>query len=109
MASQTELAREISAENGGSDFEWASQQEDRTKLWTARHKLYYAGLNMKPGNRAVTTDACVPVSNLPAMIEETRQDIDSVGITGKCQGERSEYAYLLLFPLIDSAHLWPRR
>ena len=58
-------------------------QEDRSRLWTARHKLYYAGINMKPGCRAVTTDACVPVSKLPDMIDQTRKDIDSMGITGR--------------------------
>lgn len=109
LDSQTEMVRDIADANGGSDFEWAtlqvahthilkisnnikfcfvklwrlfSFQEDRSRLWTARHKLYYAGINMKPGCRSVTTDACVPVSKLPEMIDQTRADIDSMGITG---------------------------
>ena len=56
--------------------------KDRTKLWTARHKLFYAGLNMIPGARGVTTDACVPVSKLPEMLIKTREDIDAAGLTG---------------------------
>ena len=56
--------------------------KDRTKLWTARHKLFYAGLNMIPGARGVTTDACVPVSQLPEMLIKTREDIDAAGLTG---------------------------
>ena len=59
------------------------QKEDRTRLWTARHKLYYAGINMRPGTRGVSTDACVPISKMPKMITDTREDIDRMGITGK--------------------------
>ena len=48
-----------------------------------RHKLYYAGLSMRPGCRAITTDACVPISKLPEMLIKTREDIDEAGLTGK--------------------------
>lgn len=47
-----------------------------------RHKLYYASLNMRPGCRAVITDACVPISRLPEIIIETRKDVDEMGIIG---------------------------
>jgi len=99
LESQAELVRDIAAENGGSAFEWATRQEDRTRLWTARHKLYYAGINMKAGCRSVTTDACVPVSKLPQMITETRKDIDSMGITAPLFGHVGDgnFHSLLLF------------
>ena len=74
---------EIAKDFGGSDFDYALKQEDRNRLWTARHKLYYAGINMRAGCRAVTTDACVPISQLPEMLLKTRQDIDAAGLTGK--------------------------
>ena len=48
-----------------------------------RHKLYYASLNLKAGNRGVITDVCVPISRLPEIILKTREDVDSAGITGK--------------------------
>ena len=59
------------------------RQEDRNRLWTARHKLYYAGINMIPNARSVTTDACVPISKLPEMLLKSREDIDAAGIYGK--------------------------
>ena len=43
---QTETVDEIAKDMGGSDFEYAVKQEDRNRLWTARHKLYY-GLSSK--------------------------------------------------------------
>ena len=73
--------------------------KDRTKLWTARHKLFYAGLNMIPGARGVTTDACVPVSQLPEMLIKTREDIDAAGLTGKYN--LSILKYFLFHQFID--------
>ena len=60
---------EIAREHGGGDFEWASRTEDRNRLWRARHNAYFAGLALRPGCRALTTDVCVPVSELAASIE----------------------------------------
>ena len=82
LQDQSATVADIAKDNGGSDFEWAVQQEDRTRLWTARHKLHYASLNLRPGCRSVTTDVCVPISKLPEMVIATREDIDKTGITG---------------------------
>jgi D-lactate dehydrogenase (cytochrome) len=45
------MVGDMAHDNGGSDFQWAAQMEDRTKLWTARHKLWYASLQLRPGTR----------------------------------------------------------
>jgi len=36
--------------------------EERTRLWTARHNAYFAGIQSRPGCKAITTDTCVPIS-----------------------------------------------
>jgi len=99
LESQTEMVKDIATANGGSDFQWATLQEDRNRLWTARHKLYYAGINMRPGTRGVSTDACVPISKMPKMITDTREDIDRMGITGPIFGHVGDgnFHSLLLF------------
>jgi D-lactate dehydrogenase (cytochrome) len=72
---QSELVQEIAREHGGQGFEWATRAEDRTRLWAARHMAYFAGLQLMPGARAVSTDVCVPISRLTECMAETAGDI----------------------------------
>jgi D-lactate dehydrogenase (cytochrome) len=77
---QAEMVQEIAAEFGGQAFEWATTPEARTRLWTARHRAYLSGLQMKPGCRSVTTDACVPISRLAECIVETVDEVEASGL-----------------------------
>ncbi len=77
---QIETVEQIAAEHGGLAFEWAETPEERTRLWTARHHAYFAGLQMKPGCRAVTTDTCVPISRLAECVLETVAEVDASGL-----------------------------
>ncbi len=61
---QAEAVRAITDSNGGMDFQWARQPEDRSRLWTARHNAYFAGIQLRPGCGASTTDVGVPISRL---------------------------------------------
>ncbi len=61
---QVDTVQALSAENHGQAFEWASTPEERTRLWTARHNVYFAGLQSRPGCRVISTDTCVPISRL---------------------------------------------
>ncbi len=75
VAEQAQTVQEIAKELGGMDFEWATKQEDRTRLWQARHEAYPACRRLRPGNRAFSTDVCVPISQLAGCIAETNRDI----------------------------------
>lgn len=71
---QAAAVQEIAAEHGGHGFQWATTPEARKKLWTARHHAYFAGLQMKPGCRTVTTDTCVPISRLAEAVVQASED-----------------------------------
>jgi D-lactate dehydrogenase (cytochrome) len=42
VAEQSQSFGEIAGELGGGPFDWATQVEDRTRLWQARHNAYFA-------------------------------------------------------------------
>jgi D-lactate dehydrogenase (cytochrome) len=75
VAEQATLVQQIAEEHGCEGFEWATKPEDRTRLWAARHQAYFAGLQLRPGARAVSTDVCVPISRLTECIVATSEDI----------------------------------
>ena len=78
---QAETVQEIASEWGGQDFQWATTPEDRTKLWAARHRAYFAGLQLKPGCRSVTTDTCVPISQLADAVTIASEEAEAAGLT----------------------------
>jgi D-lactate dehydrogenase (cytochrome) len=77
---QIDIVEQIAGEHGAMAFEWAETPEERTRLWTARHHAYFAGLQMKPGCRTVTTDTCVPISRLADCLLETVAEVDASGL-----------------------------
>ncbi|SFM58206.1 D-lactate dehydrogenase (cytochrome) [Variovorax sp. OV329] len=77
---QAELMREVVDSHGGGAFEWALRPEERSRLWTPRHHAYFACLQLKAGSRSLTTDACVPLSELAACIDETQADVAAHGL-----------------------------
>ena len=104
---QAEVVQNIARDNGGMDFEWATRPEDRTRLWTARHNAYFAGLQLRPGCRASTTDVCVPISRLADCVRATAADLDKASfpytIVGHV-GDGNFHVLMLLDP--DSPDEW---
>ncbi len=97
---QAEMVKEISTEEGGSDFQWSTREQEKQKLWEARHNAYYAALAMRPGSKGWATDVCVPISRLADCILETRRDIEESGQLVPLVGHVGDGNFHLLF-LID--------
>jgi D-lactate dehydrogenase (cytochrome) len=102
---QAELMEAIAGEQGGSAFQWATQAEDRSKLWKARHNAYYAALSLSPGKQAFSTDACVPISRLADCLLETREDLDREGVIAPIVGHVGDgnFHVLVLFDPASAA------
>jgi D-lactate dehydrogenase (cytochrome) len=99
---QSGTLRALAEEHGGGDFQWATRPEERSRLWTPRHHAYFACLQLRPGCRSFTTDACVPISNLAQCIEETVADIQATGIQAPVFGHVGDGNFHCLL-LVDPA------
>ena len=75
VAAQAESVREIAQEHGLQGYEAAADETERRRLWRARHGAYEATKATQPGCEVLTTDVCVPVSELAASVLEAQADI----------------------------------
>jgi D-lactate dehydrogenase (cytochrome) len=85
-AEQSALFGEIAESLGGGPFDWATKEEDRQRLWQARHDAFWATKSLMPGKEAFATDVCVPISRLAECVNETRRDLAENGIYGPIVG-----------------------
>lgn len=92
---------DIARDFGALSLETATKPEERSALWTMRHKAYYACLALSPGATALVTDICVPISKLAQAVEDARADIAAAGIPGPILGHVGDgnfHAILLIEP-----------
>ncbi|WP_306391955.1 FAD-binding oxidoreductase [Telluria beijingensis] len=99
---QAELAQDVAAGHGGTNFEWATRPEDRSRLWHARHLAYFAALALRPGCTSVVADICVPMSALASSVAEARALIDAEGLVAPILGHVGDGNFHVLFmPMPD--------
>lgn len=72
---ESERFAEIVEEFGGGPFNWSVKPEERSRLWKARHDMFWADKAYRPGSQVVATDVCVPISRLAECVTETLDDI----------------------------------
>jgi D-lactate dehydrogenase (cytochrome) len=83
---QIALTSEIASEFESGEFRWATATEERTRLWQARHDIWWAALSLRPGSRGMPTDVCVPISSLPDVIVQAQQDVAELGLVAPLCG-----------------------
>lgn len=106
VADQIDQVREIAVVNGGGAFRWAEAQEQRTALWAARHNAYWAARALVPGFASFATDACVPISALPACIADASAAAAEAGLVTPITGHVGDgnFHMLVLFDPADASH-----
>ena len=78
MAEQAELFAALRRAMAAEPFQWATQEEDRSKLWQARHDAFWATKTIRPARtESISTDVCVPISRLAECVEATRIDLEA--------------------------------
>ncbi|HFC05331.1 MAG TPA: FAD-binding protein [Rhizobiales bacterium] len=83
---QAETFGEIAGDLNGGPFVWAEREEDRNKLWKARHDAFWATKAMFPEKERFSTDVCVPISRLAECVAETQADLEKYNVFGPIIG-----------------------
>ena len=99
VAESSEVAGNIAATHGSSDFRWATDESERKRLWQARYDSYYAALNLRPGAVGYVTDVCVPISQLAACIAKTKALLKSSNLVATLLGHVGDGNFHVVFPL----------
>jgi len=97
---QAELFKEIAEDNGGGEFIWTTDAQERTKLWQARHDAYWAALQLVPGKKGISTDVCVPISRLAECMAESQADLAEIGLMAPIVGHVGDGNFHVLL-LVD--------
>ncbi|MEG8040185.1 FAD-linked oxidase C-terminal domain-containing protein [Sphingomonas sp. LR60] len=103
VAEQVETVAALAEANGGGQFAWSNQPEERARLWKARHEAYYAAIGVRPGAVGWTTDVCVPISRLPECILATRADIDAGTVPAAILGHVGDGNFHVIFAIDPAA------
>jgi D-lactate dehydrogenase (cytochrome) len=86
VGEQARAFGEIAQEMGGSGFTFTTREEERTRLWQARHDAYWAALTLRPGARGISTDVCVPVSRLADCVTAAQDRLAADGFIAPIVG-----------------------
>ncbi|XPT02987.1 D-lactate dehydrogenase (cytochrome) [Ascochyta lentis] len=74
---------------GSVSFEFAKSEQEKEDLWQARKEALWSVMAKGEGNPDIavwTTDVAVPISRLPQIIEETKDQISKSGLLGSIVG-----------------------
>ena len=85
-AEQAELFGAIAAGEGGGPFRSSPKEEERARLWQARHDALWAAKAMRPGKDVFATDVCVPISRLADCVNATQAALKAANLYGPIVG-----------------------
>jgi D-lactate dehydrogenase (cytochrome) len=92
-------ARALSEAGGAQAFDFEEDEAGRERLWEARHEAALAINELNPDKKPMTTDVCVPISDLPGALREARKTIESYGLDGAILGHVGDGNYHAVFPV----------
>ncbi|KAK1215299.1 D-lactate ferricytochrome c oxidoreductase [Marasmius sp. AFHP31] len=93
------VVKQVVERHGGTGFQLARDAKEADDLWHDRKNALYSGLALVEGSRGWSTDVCVPVSRLPDLVYETKQDLANIGLVSTVVGHVGDgnFHALILF------------
>ncbi|MDG4647608.1 FAD-linked oxidase C-terminal domain-containing protein [Roseibacterium sp. SDUM158017] len=104
VAEQAEAFGDIAAGFGGEGFVFSTREEERGRLWQARHDAFWASLALRPGAKGISTDVCVPVSRLADCVVAAQEKTAEMGFVAPVVGHVGDgnFHVLLLIDIGDA-------
>ncbi|KAK0206868.1 FAD-linked oxidase-like protein [Desarmillaria ectypa] len=93
------VAKKVAEKHGGTGFEFAKNGKEAADLWADRKNAHFSGLALIPGAKGWATDVCVPVSRLPDLVYQTKEDLKNLGLVATIVGHVGDgnFHALILF------------
>lgn len=90
MADNIALTNEILRKHQGDKLQIAKDEAENEEIWQARKGLFFSQQLLVPGCKVYITDACVPLSKLPELVEGCAQDIKASGFVAPILGHSGD-------------------
>lgn len=98
---QVGIVQKLAKSKGSKSFDFAKDTDEAAELWSARKEALWSVMaKRRDGSDHVwTTDVAVPISRLPDIIEETKEDMASSGLLATMVGHVGDgnFHAILLF------------
>ncbi|KAI9705910.1 MAG: D-lactate ferricytochrome c oxidoreductase [Candelina mexicana] len=98
---QIGIVQRLAKTKGSKSFEFAKNSDEAQELWSARKEALWSVMAKRRNDddQVWTTDVAVPISRLPDIIEQTKEDISSSGLLGAIVGHVGDgnFHSILLF------------
>jgi D-lactate dehydrogenase (cytochrome) len=93
------FARAVMQEHGCLEVQFEADHTTRVRLWQARHDAAFAIAATRAGGRILSTDVCVPLSELPGAVGAARATADRLGLDVAIVGHAGDgnYHVVLIF------------
>ncbi|KAH8597577.1 hypothetical protein B0O99DRAFT_507847, partial [Bisporella sp. PMI_857] len=99
---QIGIVKTLAKGTGSKTFEFAKNEEEQAELWSARKEALWSVIAMKTSEdeRVWTGDVAVPISRLPDIINETKEDVAKSGLFCSIVGHVGDgnFHTILLYP-----------
>ena len=85
---QIDIVKKISKAQGSKSFDFARNKSEAAELWSARKEALWSVMAKRrdESDHVWTTDVAVPISRLPDVIEQTKEDMSNSGLLATMVG-----------------------
>ena len=103
---QISTVQRLAKATGSKSFDFAKNSDEADELWSARKEALWSVMSKRrdDGDHVKTTDVAVPISKLPDIIEQTKEDMKKSGLFGTIVGHVGDGNFHSMCSLIPNVN-----